>query len=59
MESWISNTLSLLLENPVVVDVETTTKNKGNAFTEDNILCMIQVKVGQQEPRYFVRGEFE
>lgn len=56
--SGILNTLNLLLQNPVVVDVETTVTNKGNAFTKQNKLVTIQLKQRNSPPIILTKENF-
>ena len=44
--------------NPVVVDVETTTKAKGNPFNLQNTLVTIQIKQGEEKPLILTRENF-
>ena len=50
--------LNLLLKNPVVVDVETTTTNKGNPHTAKNKCVTIQVKEGVGAVKVFTSEDF-
>lgn len=59
LESQILNTLNLLLTHPVTLDVETTTKNKGNAFTQSNQLVTVQSKVAAEPAKVFFRDQFK
>lgn len=43
----------------VTFDVETTTKNKGNPFTQDNQLVMYQLKINNDVPQVFHAYERE
>lgn len=45
------------MKNPVVLDVETTTSNKGNPFDETNKLILIQIK-NKYESFSFVNSNF-
>lgn len=58
LESQTMSILNLLLKNPVVLDVETTTSNKGNAFDETNQLVSVQVKVGAAKTLVFFKEDF-
>lgn len=48
-----------LLQNPVVLDVETTTAAKGNPFNENNKLVTVQIKQGQAPPLVFYEEDFD
>ena len=50
--------LNLLLKNPVVVDVECTTHNKGNPHTAKNKCVTIQVKEGVGAVKVFTSEDF-
>ena len=50
--------LNLLLKNPVVVDVETTTTNKGNPHTAKNKCVTIQIKEGAGAVKVFTSEDF-
>ena len=50
--------LNLLLKNPVVVDVETTTTNKGNPHTAKNKCVTIQVKESAGAVKVFTSEDF-
>lgn len=56
--SLTSNILNSLLRNPVTVDVETTTSNKGNPFDLTNKLVTIQIKEGDKKPVVFFKDDF-
>ena len=58
IESSIGNILNLLLQNPVVLDVETTIKNKGNVRTQGNQLVTIQLKCKDTKPLVFFKEDF-
>ena len=51
--------LNSLLKNPVVVDVETTTTNKGNPHTQKNKLVTVQVKVGANAVKVYTRDNWD
>ena len=50
--------LAKLCQNPVVVDVECTTSNKGNTFDQTNKLVTIQLKEGDNEPIVLTKENF-
>ena len=50
--------LAKLCQNPVVVDVECTTSNKGNTFDQTNKLVTIQLKEGDNEPIVLTKDNF-
>ena len=56
--SEISSILNLLLKNPVVVDVETSTANKGNPFNPHNVLVTVQIKQGDSPPIILTKENF-
>lgn len=56
--SYQQKVLEKLLANPVVLDVESTIAAKGNPYNETNKLCLIQVKVGTDEPIAFPPDKF-
>lgn len=58
-ESWIGIILNLLLKNPVVLDVETSTSNKGNPFDVTNQLVTVQLKQGDNPTQVFFSEDFD
>lgn len=56
--SPIGNTLNSLLRNVVVLDVETTTQQKGNVHALATKLVTIQVKVNEEEPIVYTHENF-
>ena len=50
--------LTRMLKNIVVLDVETSTRNKGNPFTEDNELITIQYKINDLPPVVLFKHQF-
>ena len=59
IESQIGITLTRILENPIVIDVETSTSNKGNAFDLTNQLVTVQLKQGEKPPQVFFQEDFD
>ena len=51
--------MNLLLRNPVVLDVETSTSNKGNPFDITNQLVSVQVKQGDKPTQVFFSEDFD
>jgi len=48
----------IMLKNVVTLDVETTTKCKGNCFNVDNKLITIQYKVNNEQPIVLFKDDF-
>lgn len=59
IESQIGTTLTRILENPIVLDVETSTNNKGNPFDLTNQLVTVQIKQGADPPQVFFKEDFD
>lgn len=58
MISRMQNSLNFLLKRVITVDVETTIKNKGHPFTEENKLVTIQLKINDEPTQVFTNTEF-
>lgn len=59
LTSFNTKILNLLLQNPVVVDVETTTTHKGNPFVVGNKLVTIHIKEKNKAPYTLTKDNFK
>ena len=56
--NFYQQVLAKIMQNPVVLDVETTTANKGNVHHLHNRLVTLQTKVGHTNPSVYFNESF-